>query len=369
MSAHDAGIEEILASVIDGLGPAKKFADRSSPTPVRLMAASGAMPLPPPQIATVLFVLAHDPETEVKQRAVQSLGTLPERVLHATLEAPVHPALLGYLAEAHREEPQVLEKIALNPATSDETCCFIATSPNARLVEIIAHNQTRLMRCPALLDALAENPVTSQATIDRILEFLGITVDSTEQTTEAIPDIPEPNADTADPDAEMFDLEDTKGLPDELLEESAEPPTGEEPEQTSQSLFATVASMGVMEKIKLARFGNGEARSILVRDRNKIVATAAINSPKLTETEVIAFAKSRSVSDDILRIIGNSRDLSKSRAVKHALVMNPKTPLPTAMKFINFLTDADLKQIMKSKDVPSQISTHARRILQKKGKV
>lgn len=39
------------------------------------------------------------------------------------------------------------------------------------------------------------------------------------------------------------------------------------------------------------------------------------------------------------------------------------------MKFVNYLQDRDLRQIMKSKDVPSAISTHARRILTRKGKL
>jgi hypothetical protein len=52
-----------------------------------------------------------------------------------------------------------------------------------------------------------------------------------------------------------------------------------------------------------------------------------------------------------------------------ALVMNPKTPLPAAIKFVNHLTDQDLRSLMRSKDVPGQVALHARRILTKKGKL
>ena len=55
--------------------------------------------------------------------------------------------------------------------------------------------------------------------------------------------------------------------------------------------------------------------------------------------------------------------------MKLALATNPKTPPPSAVKFLNYLQERDLRNIMKSKDVPSAISTHARRILSKKGKV
>ena len=112
-----------------------------------------------------------------------------------------------------------------------------------------------------------------------------------------------------------------------------------------------------------------EARNLLVRDRNKIVATAAIRSPKITENEVSEFAKARNVSDEILRVISNNREWTRNYQVKLGLATNPKCPIPNAMKFLNFLQVRDLKFIMKSKDVPSAISSHARRLLQKKGKI
>jgi len=68
------------------------------------------------------------------------------------------------------------------------------------------------------------------------------------------------------------------------------------------------------------------------------------------------------------RIISNNRDWTRTYGVKVALATNPKCPVPTAMKFVNYLQERDLRAIMKSKDVPSPISTHARRLLEKKGK-
>ena len=140
-------------------------------------------------------------------------------------------------------------------------------------------------------------------------------------------------------------------------------------EDVSKNLFAALQKMNVMQKIKLARCGGKEARSLLIKDRNKIVATSVLGSPKLTESEVVSIANSRGVSDDILRMISMKGDWTKSYPVKLALVMNPKTPAPQAIKFINYLQDRELRNLMKSKDVPQQISTQARRILQKKGKI
>jgi hypothetical protein len=55
--------------------------------------------------------------------------------------------------------------------------------------------------------------------------------------------------------------------------------------------------------------------------------------------------------------------------VKLALVMNPKCPVTFSVKFMNFLQEKDLRSLVKSKDVPAVISTHARRNLTKKGKM
>jgi hypothetical protein len=77
----------------------------------------------------------------------------------------------------------------------------------------------------------------------------------------------------------------------------------------------------------------------------------------------------RALSDEVLRIIASNREWTRNYTVKVNLAMNPKCPVSTAVKFLNYLQDRELATIMKSKDVPSVISTHARRILTKKGKI
>lgn len=355
--------------ILQGLGPARRFADPDAPVEGRMMAARGALPLPPEQIASVLFALTFDPDPEVKARATQSLDELPDRVLDTALSAPVHPALLARFAERHRDDEARLEKIALNPATSDETFCLLAAAPSRRIVDIVAHNQTRLLRCPELVEALSENPATSQATIDRILSFLGLEVKGAEPPEDPVPEAPEPAAETALTGAEPFDPDDVEALPPDLLSDDDEPLSEEEAERRSRSVFAQIQDMNVMERVRLARFGNAEARGLLVRDRNKVVASAAIRSPKIKEGEVQSFAKSRNIADEVIRVIANTREWTKSYPIKLALATNPKTPVATAIKFVNYLTDRDLRDIMRSRDVPSQISQQARRILARKGKV
>ena len=79
--------------------------------------------------------------------------------------------------------------------------------------------------------------------------------------------------------------------------------------------------------------------------------------------------QSRNVSDEVLRLVAQNRQHTRSYQVKQALAANPKTPQPLALGFASQLQDADLLALMKSKDVPSVISIHARRLLTKKGKL
>ena len=338
---------------------AEKYARRDAPVEARKMAARGALPLEPIELATVLFVLANDAEAEVKDTARSSLEALPDHVLSVVLVGPAHPALLSFLAQIHKEVEAHCEALALNAATDDRTVAFLATLPHPRVVDIISQNQERMMRHDGIVEALGANPLTGRSVIERIMEFLGVEerdVDGDE----------DGGLDETEAEAALLEmLGDDMGEIAQLLAFEGDL----EDEDAQGSLFAAVQRMTVMQKIKLARLGGKEARSLLIKDRNRIVASSVLASPKLTETEVIAFAQSRSIGEELLRVISSNREWTKAYQVKHALACNPKTPAPQALKFLNYLQDKDLRSLMKSKDVPSNISGHARRILTKKGKV
>jgi len=110
--------------------------------------------------------------------------------------------------------------------------------------------------------------------------------------------------------------------------------------------------MNVSEKLDFARKCSKEARIILIRDANKLVQMAVITSPKMTDSEVLAIANNRQVNEDVLRFIADRREWMKNYQVKAALVNNPKTPLPLALKLISALNQKDLSLIAKSKAVP-----------------
>jgi hypothetical protein len=358
------------SEILEGLGPARRFADPAGPVEGRLMAASGALPMPPPQLVSVLFVLTLDTEPNVAARATESLRALPDRVADVALAGKLHPAALAALTELYKDNGSRLEKIALNPATSDETCCVLAAQHYPRVVEILAQNQVRILRCEKLVEALGENPLTGLATIDRILHFLGVERGVHEEPEpEKKAEVPAPPPPDENPQAAPpADLSDASTIPAELVAEAEKELDEEEAAERSKNIMARISKMSIMEKVKLARFGNTDARSLLVRDRNKLVAAAAIRNPKISENEVEGFARSRQLSDEVIRIISNNRQWTRNYGVKLGLCMNPKCPPSTSIKFLNFLTDRDLGTLMRSRDVPGPIGVQARRILARKGK-
>jgi hypothetical protein len=153
---------------------AERYARHDAPREARLMAARGALPLPPVELATVLFVLHHDPDPEIKSLARESLESLPDSVCDAVLTGDTHPAVLSHLAHAHKEKAEQLEKIALNPHTDDATIAYLAALPFKSIVDIVSNNQERMLRCSDIVESLGNNPLTGRSVIDRILSFLGI---------------------------------------------------------------------------------------------------------------------------------------------------------------------------------------------------
>lgn len=347
---------------------AERYVRRDGPVEVRRMAARGALPFPPVELATVLFALMHDPDAETKERARQSLEGLPESVAAAVLSGPTHAAVLSQLARVHQGSAPLMETLALNAAADDGCVAFLASLPHKRVVDIVSNNQQRMLRCPEIVEALGSNPLTGRAVIDRILSFLGLEKPGSELS----------DGDTQDPATPVQEITDAEAeaalraiLGDDVTEFAAGLVDDDVDldEAAQKNLFGLVQTLSVFQKIKLARTGNKEARALLIRETNKIVSAAVIRSPKITEQEVMGFAKSRNVGDEVLRLISMNRDWTKNYQVKLGLAGNPKCPQPVAMRFVNYLQEKDLLGLMKSKDVPSAVATHARRLLSKKGKI
>jgi len=142
--------------------------------------------------------------------------------------------------------------------------------------------------------------------------------------------------------------------PDETLAIGDE---SEDRETATQRL----AKMGFSDRLKAAVKGSREMRSILIRDPNKMIASAVLSSPKLAEPEVESFAKMANVSEDVLRIIASNRAWMKSYPIVHSLTKNPKTPLGMSLNLMQRLNDRDLAQLSVDRNVPEPLRIAARK--------
>src|SRR4029453_17514249 len=126
-----------------------------------------------------------------------------------------------------------------------------------------------------------------------------------------------------------------------------------------------LASLPIVERMKLAMKGTRSQRAQLIRDSNKIVSTTALSSPKLTETEVEAFAKMANVAEEILRGISMNRTWMKNYGVAGGLARNPKTPPGISMQLVQRLNERDLKMLTTDRNVPEAVRLAARKFLRK----
>jgi len=140
-------------------------------------------------------------------------------------------------------------------------------------------------------------------------------------------------------------------------------PEDAEEEEDNQSVTQRLAQMNVPERLKRATKGTREERSILIRDPNKLIATAVLSSPKLTSAEVEAIAKMANVSDEILRIIAMNRSWIKNYNVVWSLTKNPKTPVQLSMNLLSRLAEKDLQKLSTDRNVPDILRITARKKL------
>lgn len=134
-------------------------------------------------------------------------------------------------------------------------------------------------------------------------------------------------------------------------------------EKKRDTILQKLATMNITDKLKIAIKGSREVRAILVRDPNRMIATAVMSSPKLTEQEVETIARMANVTEDVLRIIGSNRGWMKNYSVALGLAKNPKTPVAISMNLISRLSARDLTMLTVDRNVPEVLRVAARKKL------
>ena len=130
----------------------------------------------------------------------------------------------------------------------------------------------------------------------------------------------------------------------------------------------TVLSSSVNKKIFQATLGSREDRSRLIKEQNRLIIYSVLNSPKITDDEIVSYASNNNLSKEVPFLISTEREFTKKYLVKLALINNPKTPLLTSTKFLFHLTGKDLAKVAKSKKVPTVLSKTASKMLVNRGK-
>jgi hypothetical protein len=343
----------------------KKHVDPKAPAGLRMMAAKSLVPLAPADMVGALFMLTFDAEANIRETSAKTAAGLPDRILATALrDETIKAPVLGWLLGLHWQKDQYAEMLVLNASTPDEAVAPVAAHCSVRLAEIIGGNQLRLLRHEEILRQLALNPNAAGALIDGVCDFAvrsGLQMKDVPQMQEARIRLYGANANDVAPDpgptAEAVMQEFT-----ELADEKAAPM-----EEGKRLTFSQkILRMNISEKIKLATKGNKEARSILIRDSNKLVAVAVIMSPRLTDGEVLLQAGNKTCQDDVLRVIYSDREWTKSYLVKLALVKNPKVPQAIAMKLLSTLRESDIKGLARDKNVPNIIQMMAKKMMDKK---
>jgi len=206
--------------------------------------------------------------------------------------------------------------------------------------------------------------MVSRSTLDSVIDYLSLYLGDEAQIPGRSDDL-SPGTKSEEPQVGIEPGDsflDSAHVDQEFLQESAQ-----EEDETRvgerENILIKIGNMMIGERIKLAIKGNREARSALIRDRNRIVSRAVLKNPRLTDTEIVLISQSKMVNEDILREISDTRRWSKMYPVKLALVSNPKTPPHISVNLLRHLRDYDLRSIMWSKNLPGVITRAAKNIM------
>lgn len=397
MSANVTSTNPIVQAIVAG----------TAPQAARMMAARGLLPLAQADLLEALVALRTSDEAEIAQAATATLDAqAADALLVVAKESETAPSVLGYLAARAGLEREIHEAVALNKSTPDEAIALLASiTPDGALLELITVNQQRLIRAPSIIEAVINNPARTPEAERRAREtkreffekergaqqiagelraqgrIAAAEFIETAESVGAAGGLALEDAWLIAEHIEVADVDiDDSWLMPEWMEEffdesyeqrvaNAERIIGEatregevSPERIS--LIRRIILMSVKDRIKLGMKGDREARGILIRDSNKVVATAVIHNPRITDHEVENISAMRTVSDEVLRLIAVNRAWARSYSIIHNLARNPRTPIATAMSILPRIRAKDLQHISQNRNVSEAVRRQAYRLIQ-----
>ena len=398
MSSEIASSNPVVKAVVEG----------TAPRAAQLAAARGALPLPQTDLLEILVAFFEGPDPELKENAEATLKSQPVEALESTIRsAEVAPRVLAHFALQSELPETIHEAIITNVHTPPAAiAAFAGKTQNGQLLDLISFNQQLLIQNPAIIDAIIGNanrtPDAERRASEIKREFFEkergaqqIASELRAKGNDAAAEFLEQAEFAADLDASGLSLEDALFLaqhievPDretddswlgleyieEIYEETDEQRQAifgkilgemqmEEDEFSGEriSMLNRIMKMGVKDRVKLAMKGDREARNILIRDPNRLVSTAVVNNPRISEKEVENISAMRSVSEDILRQIASNRQWARSYPIMHSLAKNPRTPMGNIITIMSRLQLRDLVALSKNRNVSDAVRRQALRL-------
>jgi hypothetical protein len=295
----------------------------------KLAICSGAVPLSPEDHAELLAVLVADADPLIAERAQNAVLMLPlEAYLASIKRSDADPRVFAYCADYLGDKPGIPDALAKNPACPTVCVARVAPGLTAEGIQALLDNLERFTDDPLLVAAVAKCTGASETQ----KEMLG-------------------------------ELEKGAISMIELHEAAAEI----EPDPIKrQTLMQRVTHMNVVQRLTLALKGGRTERMLLIRDPNKLVQRAVLQSPRLTDSEVEAFSAMTNLTGEILRQISSTRIFMKNYAIVKNLVYNPKTPLDVSLHLFPRLTAPDLLKLTANKNIPDTLRTTAQKLHRKR---
>jgi hypothetical protein len=298
------------------------------PESVLKIASHGGLSLELPEQLEILVHLAGDPKFAYQAR--QTLAAMPaEKLIPVVGEQSCPRAVLAYFMSPAGRRADVLPHVASNPAVPMGTIVnTLAQATQAEVEQLLATE--RVQSSHEALAAAIENASAAE-----------------EQRGEhALYEAPLQEFVTEHHDT--IQIEEQEAKPFTLTQEPAadivaEAKQEEEPER--ESVLQKLSRMKVSERVKAAFLGNREERAILIRDSSRVVSSAVLASPKITDQEVETFASLKNVQESVLRGIATNRKFIKSYVVVRNLVNNPRLPMDLGLNLIKLLNLQDLRTI------------------------
>ncbi len=336
-----------------------------APRDLRVFAARGLLPLERDDRMRALLAVVHDEDPDVGLPARETLSRLPPDDLVRFLEEGFPTESELDVISQGSEDPFVLERVVRNHEVADETLLRLAASVTGAPQEALIVNQVRLLRKPALIDALLVNPGLAADGRRRLRELREEFFDKEERRREQERIRREEEERRARQEAEGIVFEEAAQAAEEAEDGVAPGPEAAEEitEVGLAAIYRRISVMTIKEKVDMAQKGTREERRILIADANKIVSMAVLSCESITQAEIEAFCAMRHLGPEIFQEIATSRDWIRKPRIQLALVTNPAAPLNVTLPLVKFLGLRDLRKIMRDRNLPEGIRVAARKIL------